>query len=137
MHLLGPVEAETRMARLLAGELTLMLDSSFRAEKLVATPGVDRKKPQVEYQGTGGQADLSAATLTAHFAPGGWLTRLEAAGAVQGSRRSGKEDDEFSAENASLELQPRVGHPKELNLKGNVLLKTNAEQTGEARTLQT
>src|SRR5260370_41101293 len=75
MHLLGPVEAETRMARLLAGELTLTLDSSFRAEKLVATPGADRKKPQVEYQGTGGRADLSAETLTAHFAPGGWLTR--------------------------------------------------------------
>jgi len=34
MHLLGPVEAETRMARLLAGELTLMLDSSFRAKNL-------------------------------------------------------------------------------------------------------
>src|SRR6266446_2564861 len=137
IHLLGPVEAKTRMARLLAGELTLMLDSSFRAEKLVATPGADRKKPQLKYEGTGGQADLSAETLTAHFAPGGWLTRLEGAGGVQGLRRNGKEDDEFSAENAWLELQPRVGHPKELNLKGNVLLKTKAEQTGEARMLQT
>jgi lipopolysaccharide export system protein LptA len=137
MHLLGPVEAETRTARLLAGELTLTLDSSFRAEKLVATRGADRKKPQVEYEGAGGQADLSAEMLTAHFAPGGWLIRLEGAGGVQGLRRSGKEDDEFSAENAWLELQPKVGHPKELNLKGNVLLKTQAEHTGEARMLQT
>src|SRR5207245_164712 len=85
----------------------------------------------------GGQADLNAETLTAHFAPGGWLTRVEGAGGVQGLRRSGEEDDEFSAENAWLELQPRVGHPKELNLKGNVLLKTQAEHTGEARMLQT
>src|SRR5258708_35663253 len=99
MHLLGPVEVETRMARLLAGELTLTLDNSFRAEKLVATPGAGRRKPRVEYQGTGGRADLSAETLTAHFAPGGWLTRLEGAGGGQGLRARRQEEDEFGAEN--------------------------------------
>jgi lipopolysaccharide export system protein LptA len=62
---------------------------------------------------------------------------MEGAGNVQGSRRSGKEQDEFKAENASLNLWPKVSQPKEMNLNGNVWMKTLAENTGSARLLQT
>src|SRR6266852_3587156 len=137
MRLLGPVTAETSQARLVAGELTLALDSGFHAEKLMATAGAGERKPELTIQQADGPANLSAETLTAYFAPEGWLTRMEGAGNVQGSRRSGIGEDEFKVENASLSLWPKVSQPKEMNLNGNVWIKTLAENTGSARLLQT
>jgi lipopolysaccharide export system protein LptA len=137
MQLNGPVEAQTRAAHLHAGKLTLLLDAAFRAEKLVVTPGPNGKNPELESQGTGGEANLSAETITAQFAPEGWLTRIEGAGTVRGSRRAGKESDDFLAEHGAMELWPQVNQPRELNLKGSVQATTRADASGEARTLQT
>jgi lipopolysaccharide export system protein LptA len=137
MQLYGPVEAETHTARLRAGKLTLTLDAAFRAEKLVVTPGPDGKNPELESQGADGPTNLSAETITAQFAPEGWLTRIEGAGDVRGSRRTGKEVEDFRAEHGAMELWPKVNQPRGLNLKGSVQLKTQAEESGEARMLQT
>src|SRR5260370_423465 len=137
MQLQGPVEAETRTAHLRAGKLTLTLDAAFRAEKLVAAPGANGKNPELESQDADGSTNLSAEIITAQFAAEGWLTKIEGAGDVRGSRRNGKEVDDFRAERGALELWPKVNQPKELNLKGGVQLKTQAEMTGEARMLQT
>jgi lipopolysaccharide export system protein LptA len=137
MHLQGPVEAQTAKARLTAGELTLTLDAAFRAEKLVASAGASGKKPEMTSQETDGSTSLSAETLTAYFAPEGWLTKIEGTGNVKGSRRGGKEEDEFSAENGLLDLLPKVSQPKELKLNGNVLMKTRANNAGNERVLQT
>src|SRR5437899_2974618 len=137
IQLNGPVEAETRTARLHAGKLTLTLDAAFRAEKLVVTPGPNGKNPELESRGADGTANLSAETITAQFAPEGWLTRIEGAGSVRGSRRTGKEIDDFRAEHGAMELWPRANQPRELNLKGSVQLKTQADTSDEARTLQT
>src|SRR5260370_39280784 len=80
---------------------------------------------------------MSAGTITAQFAPEGWLTKIEGAGDVRGSRRTGKEADDFRAERGAMELWPKVNRPRELNLKGGVQLKTQADTSGEARILQT
>ena len=137
MQLYGPVEAKTQTTSLRAGKLALALDAAFRAEKLVVTPGPNGKNPELESRGADGEANLSAETLTARFAPEGWLTRIEATGSVRGSRRTGKETEDFRAENGAMELWPKVNQPRELNLKGSVQLKTQADTSGEARTLQT
>ena len=137
LHLLGPVEARTGTASLIAGELTLTLDKAFRAERLVATPGANGNNPALESREAGGPIEFSGETLTAYFAAEGWLTRIDGTGAVQGSRRGEKDIDNFSADSASLELRPKVNQPKDLNLTGNVQLKTQADKTGEARMLQT
>src|SRR5216684_5566663 len=137
MQLNGPMEAETRAARLHAGKLTLTLDAGFRAEKLVVTPGPNGKNPELESSGADSAANLSAESITAQFAPEGWLTRIEGAGTVRGSRRTGKETDDFLAEHGAIDVWPKVNQPRELNLKGNVQLKTQADTSGEARTLQT
>jgi len=137
MQLYGPVEAETQTAHLHAGKLTLTLDAVFRAEKLVAAPGPNGKNPELESQGADGPANLSAETITAQFAPQGWLARIEAAGDVRGSRRTGKEVDDFRAEHGTTELWPKVNQPREMNLKGSVQLKTQADKSVEARMLQT
>jgi lipopolysaccharide export system protein LptA len=137
MHLDGPVEAETHAAHLRAGKLTLMLDATFRAERLVATPGPNGKNPELESENADGPANLIAETITAQFAREGWLTRIEGAGDVRGSRHTGKEADAFRAEHSVMELWPKVNQPRELNLKGNVQLKTQAGAPGETRMLQT
>ena len=137
MQLYGPVEAETHTAHLRGGKLTLTLDAAFRAEKLVVTRGLDGENPELESQGADGPTNLSAETITAQFAPEGWLTRIEGIIEVRGSRRTGNEVDEFRAEHGAMELWPKVNQPRELNLKGNVQLKTRAEKSGEARMLQT
>src|SRR5204862_7272911 len=137
MQLSGPVEAEARAAHLHAGKLTLTLDKAFRPEKLTVAPGPDRKNPELESQGADGSTNLSAETITAQFAPEGWLTKIEGAGNVRGSRRTGKEIDNFRAERGAMELWPKVNQAKEMNMKGGVELKTQAGPTGESRMLQT
>jgi LPS export ABC transporter protein LptC len=137
MQLDGPVEAENHAARLRAGRLTLLLDAAFRAEKLVAAAGPIGKTPELESQNADGPANLTAETITAQFAKEGWLTRIEGAGDVRGSRRTQKESDTFGAEHSVMELWPKVNQPRELNLKGNVQLRTQAGTSGEMRMLQT
>src|SRR5258706_9035334 len=102
MQLNGPVEAETRAGRLHAGKLTLTLDAAFRAEKLVVTPGPNGNPPELESQSADGAANLSAETITAQFAPEGWLTRIEGAGRVCGARGTGKEKGGFPRGNRAL-----------------------------------
>ena len=119
MQLYGPVEAETHTAHLRAGNLTLTLDATFRAEKLVVTPGRNGENPELESQGADGPTNLSAETITAQIAPEGWLTRIEGMTDVRGSRRTGNEVDELRAEHGAVELWPKVNQPRELNLKGN------------------
>jgi lipopolysaccharide export system protein LptA len=137
MQLDGPVEAETHTAHLRAGKLTLTLDTAFRAEKLVAAPGPNGQNPELESQNADGTATLIAETITAQFAKEGWLTRIEGTGDVHGSRHTGKEADAFRAENSVMDLWPKVNQPRELSLKGNVQLKTQATASGETRMLQT
>jgi len=137
MQLFGPVEAETHTAYLHAGKLTLILDATFRAEKLVVSPGLNGENPELESQAADGPTNLSAETITAQFAPEGWLTRIEGMTDVRGSRRTANEVDEFRAEHGAMELWPKVNQPREMNLKGKVQLKTQAEKSGEARMLQT
>jgi lipopolysaccharide export system protein LptA len=137
LQLYGPVEAKTQTTSLHAGKLTLTLDAAFRVEKLVAAPGTDGKNPELESQGADGVTNLGAETLTAQLAPEGWLTKIEGAGNVRGLRRSAKETEDFRAEHGAMELWPKINQPRDLNLKGSVLLKTLTETSGEARTLQT
>src|SRR5436309_10898839 len=58
-------------------------------------------------------------------------------GGVKGSRENGNDADDFIADNASMELRPRRNEIKELNLRGDVQLKSKMEKTGESRTLET
>ncbi len=137
MHLHGPAEAETATERLTAGEISLQLNEQFRAETLVATTTGPESRPQVKSTGAVDQMNLDADTLTAHFAPEGWIAKLDASGAVHGFRSAAVETDEMKADAGTLDLWPRVNEPKELNLSGSVTLKTKLEKTGDSRALQT
>jgi lipopolysaccharide export system protein LptA len=132
----GPTEAETPTERLTAGEISVKLDEEFRAETLVARTSAGNR-PQLKSTGTADQMDLEADMLTAHFAPEGWIIKLDASGSVHGFRNGAAETDEMKSDSGTLDLWPRFSQPKQLNLTGGVVLKTKIEKTGDARTLQT
>src|SRR5215475_4429260 len=136
LHLYGPPEAETTAERLTAGELTLALDDDFRAQTLIAaTTGTNR--PRVVSTKPGEEMNLESDSLIAHFAPDGWITKLDAAGHVTGFRKNASDEDAMSGDTGSLTFWPRFSQPKELNVSGNVILRTKEEKSGDTRTLQT
>ena len=137
IHVLGPAEADSRTVRLTSGELTLEMDSVFRARRLLAIAGANGKLPELTSQGGADSMVLDADTMTALFAPEGWVVRLDGTGSVRGSRHGKVEEDEFHADAASLELWPQVNQAKEMNLSGGVLLKTRMVKNGDERILQT
>jgi len=137
LHMVGPAQAETRSARLTAGELTLDLDKEFHAAKLSATSSVTQNRPQVTSHSASGDMTMVADLLTADFASAGWITKVDASGNVEGARRSAQENDEFSAQSGTLDLWPRLSQPKELNLRGSVTLNSLGARSGEKRKLQT
>jgi LPS export ABC transporter protein LptC len=136
LHLLGPTEAETAAERMTAGELTLMLDDDFKVQTLIAsTAGDDR--PHVVSTKPGEAMNLESDTLTAHFVPEGWITKLDAAGHVTGFRKNDTDEDAMAGDTGTLTFWPRFSQPKELNVNGNAVLRTKEEKTGDTRTLQT
>src|SRR6266436_7119725 len=136
LRLFGPAEAVTGTEQLNAGEINLSLDKEFHAQTLVASGSSGGNRPAVASQGTNDQMKLEADTLTAHFSPEGAVTRVDAAGAVRGTRNGAAEQDRASAEYGTLELWPWLGRPKEVNLNTNVLLEMNGNN-GESRILRT
>ena len=136
LRLFGPAHAESQTAQLDAGEITMNLDEDYRAQKLLATAGPHGQKPHASSSAATGAMTLSANILTAWFDPDGWLKKLDAAGSVDGSRKSSVEDDEFTAANSSVVLWPEISQPKQINMDGDVVIKTSAKN-GQARLLET
>jgi LPS export ABC transporter protein LptC len=136
LHLEGPAHAQTQTAQLDAGEMTLNLDEDFRARKLLATAGGRGKRPHAVSSAASGPMDLTANVLTAWFDQDGGLKRLDASGKVEGSRKTGADDEEFTAANSSVELWPEISQPKLINMDGGVILKTSAK-SGQIRILET
>jgi lipopolysaccharide export system protein LptA len=136
LHLEGPAHAQTQSAQLDAGEMRLNLDEDFRAQKLVATAGSHSQRPHAVSSAASGPMELTAKVLTAWFDQDGGLKRLDASGNVEGSRKTDREDEEFSAANTSVELWPEISQPKLVNMEGGVILKTSAK-TGQTRLLET
>ena len=136
LHLEGPAHAQTQTAQLDAGEMKLNLDEDFRAQKLLATAGGRGERPHAKSSAASGPMELTANMLTAWFDQDGGLKRLDAAGKVEGSRKTGAEDEEFTAENSSVELWPEISQPKVINMDGGVILKASAK-TRQIRMLET
>src|SRR5258706_679453 len=105
LHLFGPAEAQTAAERMSAGEVKLSLDKQFHAETLVAS-GTGANRPAVMSQGTRDQVKLEGDTLTAHFTPEGAVTRVDAAGAVRGTRDGAAEHRQGQTGNRTLGLWP-------------------------------
>jgi lipopolysaccharide export system protein LptA len=137
IHVQGPATAESKTTQLTSAELTMELDAQFRAQKLIASGNVNDQQPQMVSRGDAGTMQVNADRLTADFAPGGWVTAAEAQGAVKSVRLTDAERDDATSEDATVAMWPRVNQVRELNLRGNVALKSLANASGDSRTLHT
>jgi lipopolysaccharide export system protein LptA len=137
IHMLGPAEAQSNTAHLTAGELTLEMDSAFRARRLVAIPGLNGKRPELTSQSAGDTMLIDADKMTALIAPEGWVIRVDGTGSVRGYRHGQEEEDEAHADAGSLNLWPQLNRAKEMNLNGGVLLTTRMAKNGDTRILHT
>jgi LPS export ABC transporter protein LptC len=137
LQIFGPAQADSSTERLTAGQFTLEMDSTFRARRLLAIAGAIGKAPELTSQRGDDAMLIDADKMTALFAPEGWVTRVDGAGSVHGTRKGKEEDDEFHSDAAALDLWPRVNQAKEMNLDGGVFLKTRMSKAGETRMLHT
>jgi lipopolysaccharide transport protein LptA len=137
MNLAGPAQAEIGAQKLTGGEMDLALNESFHAQRLVVTGGAMSNRPELTSASGRGSTGLVADKMTAEFAPEGWVARVAATGAVKGKLQNSAENDEVSAEDAKLEMWPRVNEPKMVELIGNVDMKTRTAPGSDVRTLQT
>src|SRR5580693_746926 len=137
LQIFGPAQADSSTERLTAGQFTLEMDSTFRARRLLAIPGAIGKAPELTSQRGDDAMLIDADKMTALFAPEGWVTRVDGAGSVHGTRKGKEEDDEFHADAGALDFWPRINQAKEMNLDGGVFLKTRMAKGGETRMLHT
>ena len=137
MALAGPAQAETETQKLTGGEMLVTLSETFHAQELVVTAGAGKNEPQLTSKTGRGGGSLLADKMTAVFAQEGWVARVDAAGSVKGKMQRPTESDDFGAENASVEMWPRVNEPKTLELRDKVSIRTGTAPGGAERTLQT
>ncbi|HME11484.1 MAG TPA: LPS export ABC transporter periplasmic protein LptC [Candidatus Acidoferrum sp.] len=137
MHVHGPAKAESKTTRLTAGELAMDLDAQFRAQTLVASGNLNGEQPKIVSAGKGGEMDVDADQLTAEFAPEGWVKTVVAEGSVKGVRLADAERDDATSQTATIAMWPRVNEVKELNLRGDVALKSLASASGDSKVLHT
>jgi len=131
VDLLGPATAVTSGQQVTAGEFTLLLDTEFRAQTLIAAPGSLNQQPQVKNHGARGDSTLHADKMTAHLSPQGWTSRMVAEGKVQGTSPSGN----LQADSGDMEMWPGLNQAKLLNLHGNVHVDGRDAKTGMTRSL--
>jgi len=129
----GPITATAEPQQLTAGELVMQLDAQSRPQTLVATPGQLGEIPEATSQGARGKASLKAEKMTCNLVPERWIRSIVAEGNVQGSSPSGT----FQAERGEMEMWPRVNQPKQVLLRGNVVLQAQDARTGNSRNLRT
>jgi len=136
MHLAGPAEAVTAGNRLKAGNLSVSLDESFRARKIVASAGVTGMRPELHSDDAKGSRAINADTMSAGLTADGKISEIEAKGSVTGFSESVDEKEEMASNEAVSEFWPATGRAKDLTLKGSTKIHTANKKTGDMRDLQ-
>src|ERR1700722_5473675 len=131
VELFGPATAVSSGEQVTAGEFTLLLDTEFHAQALVAAPGSPNQRPEGKNHGAKGDSTLRADKLTAHLSPQGWTSRIVAEGKVEGTSPSGN----LQAETGEMEMWPGMNQAKLLTLRGNVHVNGRDPKTATTRSL--
>ena len=136
MRLAGPVEATTVSAQLKSSNVTVELDESFRARKVVAMASNGAGKPELRSRDAKGARTMISDSMTATLSADGKLTAIMAEGNVAGSADGANENEEMVANEAILDFWSATGRARQINLKGNAKVHTYNKTTGDGRDLQ-
>jgi lipopolysaccharide export system protein LptA len=137
-QLFGPVRVTQSGRVLTSGLLTLQLDAQMRARHVRASdhPALRATDPQGD---SAGAMEVSSDAMDADLDSAGWAQQAEFSGNVRAHRRSAKENDNFSAQQAILAMQPRDNLLRSVTANGGVHVDMRSDTpTGpQSRTLDT
>lgn len=136
MRLAGPAEAVTAGNQLKAGNLSVALDESFRARKIVASAGAMGMRPGLRSNDAKGLREINADTMSAGLTADGKISEIEARGGVTGFAETADEKEEIASNEAVSEFWPATGRAKDLTLKGSTKVHTTSKKTGDVRDLR-
>src|SRR5256885_1699317 len=136
MRLAGPAVATSAGNQLKAGSVTIELDESFRARKILAAAGAAGMRPELRSEDSKGSRVMNADAMSAALSTEGKIIGIEAKGNVTGASDNADEKEEMASNEAVSEFWPVTGRAKDLTLKGSAKVHTTNKKTGEARDIQ-
>jgi lipopolysaccharide export system protein LptA len=134
VRLLAPVRARQGARELECRQIELLLDSDFRARRLLATG-----QPQFRSREARGEVQAAADEFSVAFHPQGWLTGAEAAGGVSAVMKSADGTEQISAERMTMAFEAPKNLLRAAEARGNVIARSEAISAAgrETRRLQT
>jgi len=136
MRLAGPAVATSAGNQLKAGNVTIELDGSFRARKILATAGAIGMRPELHSADAKGSRVMNADAMSAALSTEGKITGVEAKGSVTGASDNADEKEEMASNEAVSEFWSATGRAKDLTLKGSAKVHTTNKKTGDVRDIQ-
>ena len=136
MRLEGPAVATSAGNQLKAGNVTIELDESFRARKILATAGAVGMRPELRSEDAKGSRLTNADAMSAALSTEGKIVGIEAKGNVTGTSENADEKEEMASNEAVSEFWPATGRAKDLTLRGSAKVHTANRKTGDVRDIQ-
>jgi len=136
MRLAGPAVATSAGNQLKAGNVTIELDESFRARKILATAGAVGMRPELRSEDGKSSRLMNADAMSAALSTEGKIIGIEAQGNVTGASDNADEKEEMASNEAISEFWPVTGRAKDLTLKGSAKVHTTNKKTGDVRDIQ-
>ncbi len=137
-QLFGPVRVNQSGRVLTSGLLTLLLDSEMHARHVRASnhPALHSSDVQPTTTGT---IEVTSDEMDADLDPAGWAQQAQFSGNVRAHRRNGKENANFTAQQAVLLMEPRDNLLRSVTANGGVHVDMHSDTPSgpQSRTLDT
>ncbi len=126
----GPAEVRQGDRELSAGKISISLDESFHAQRVLI-----EGSPSIRASEGKGKFTVAAEKFEGLINPDGWVQRIVADGKVAGTRDTNAETDRFQAAHAEFTMLPEHNLLKDMTATGGV---TGSSQQGkDSRVLKT
>jgi len=110
----GPAHARQGTREMIAQEMELVLDKDLHTRRALA-----RGKPELRTNDGPESGVITADAFDAQLNAAGWIESISATGNIRGSKSGPKGNDEFSAQQAQVAMEPKNNQPLYMKLAGN------------------
>ena len=117
IHFIGAVKANRGLPELTAGKLDLALDSSMRAQRLVA-----QEQPLLRDKVRGEPLLISADQFSADLLPQGAIGKIHAVGNVRAETHGTSGENQLKSDRAEIAMAGNSNQPRRLVATGNVTM---------------
>ena len=110
----GPAHARQGTREMIAQQMELELDKDLHTRRARA-----RGKPELRTNDGPESGVITADAFDAQLNPAGWIESVSATGNIRGTKSGPKGNDEFSAQQAQVAMEPKSNQPLNMKLSGN------------------